>query len=158
MHLIARTLLTATVASIVTTGTAARLGRSNGAHPAAPINAVSRLLWGQRSFRHHDASFQYTAGGALVNFCGCLFWSSVMEMSEQRNPTRTLLAGLARGTLLSASSYLVDQIVLPPRWRPGYRRFLSARQVVAVYATLAAALPLRTWISTRVRARYSIFQ
>lgn len=149
MRVILDAVVTAGIASVGATAMAACLGCHDGARVTASVNAVSRIIWGERSVRHQRPSMRYTLAGAALHYAGCLFWAAVAEGWQRSRPLGRPAAALRRGVALAASAYLVDQWLLPDRWRPGYRRILSSPQVVAVYATLAISLPLRAWLVHR---------
>jgi hypothetical protein len=156
MHFLARTVLTAGLACLASNAAAATAARSNGLPESAPINAVSRIIWPARSVHRRRASARYTLSGIAINYGGCLFWACLAEHRHDAQPAWTAGRALARGMLLAASSYAIDQLLLPPPWRPGYRRLLSTPQVVAIYATLAVTLPLRGYLAARSsRALYT---
>jgi hypothetical protein len=144
MHALFRdALLSAALASASSTALGMLLTRRHG-HPAPAVpNSVAHMGAGSRAARRRDWS-RYSAGGLALNYFGCLFWAGVGELWVRVQPDRHRGHALARGAVMSGLAYAVDQHLLPARLRPAYDAVLPLPARLAVYASLALTLPLRS--------------
>jgi hypothetical protein len=117
-----------------------RGARETGA-PAAPINAVSHWLHGDKAARRNAATLRYTATGYLTHHAASVFWATVFERWIARRAWRGASPSLpAAGT--AALAALIDYTITPHRFRPGYEKRLALRSLVLVYAAFGLGLAL----------------
>ena len=137
-------LISGTIAGIATAVTAALCARRYDMAPAAPINAVSHVVWGDEAGAQDEASVKYTATGFVTNHAACIFWAAIYEAvfgaGAQRGEAGKALLGAA---LVTGVAYVTDYHLVPRRLTPGYELRLPGRALAAIYGALAAALPLR---------------
>lgn len=140
--LLAEALVSGTIAGIATTAAAAAAARREGTTAAAPVNAVSHVVWGDEAGSQDDVSLRYTGTGFVTNHAASVMWAGVYELLRRRVGAGALGA-LACGPAVSALAYVVDYHMVPRRFTPGYELRLSGRGLGAVYGALALSLPLR---------------
>jgi hypothetical protein len=109
----------------------------------APVNAVSHIAWGDEAAEQDDASLKYTATGATLNAAAVAAWAAVYELGFGGAARRgNVNAAIAGGIATAAMAYVTDYYVVPKRLTPGFEKRLSSPSMFAVYAALAASLPL----------------
>src|SRR5688572_4140421 len=72
-------LITGTIAGLATALTATLGARRYDLAPAAPINAVSHVVWGDEAGAHDEVSAKYTGTGFVTNHAACIFWAALYE-------------------------------------------------------------------------------
>lgn len=137
---------TAAVATIATTAAGMLLSVIETRKPAAGLNAVSHILWGDKAARVDHFDVQHTLAGGVLNASAMASWAAVNELLPRAHrPT----SALAKGALVSALAYLVDYYVVPKRLTPGFEKRFSPPAMLALYTTLAAALALGEHLESR---------
>jgi hypothetical protein len=142
----------AALASVTTLALAGALGRLAGQTALEPVNALGSHVSSPRRRHQRHFSLRWTVPGILINFGGCLFWASVVERWARDDPPEHACDALLRGSVAATLAYVTDYHGLPRALRPRYERKLPKPMLLAVYASLAVALPLRAWVSA-VRRR-----
>jgi len=138
-----RALLSGTVAAAAVTLAASLAGRRATGSYAAPLNATSHFLWGERAGRRNDYSLKYTATGFIANYGASVFWALFYEALAGRMPP------LVRGAAVSALAYVTDYHVVPRRLTPGFEMRLTRPALAAIYAALALGLSARDLLSRK---------
>ena len=138
-----RALLSGTVAAAAVTLAASLAGRRATGSYAAPLNATSHFLWGERAGRRNDYSLKYTATGFIANCGASVFWALFYEALAGRMPP------LVRGAAVSALAYVTDYHVVPRRLTPGFEMRLTRPALAAIYAALALGLSARDLLSRK---------
>jgi hypothetical protein len=141
MGFLKNTLLTAGIATAATTLAAAFLGQREAGSPAAPLNATSHILWGDKAAEQDGFSAEYTLAGAVLNAGAMFGWAALQELivgrwARQGTPARAVAAGAAT----SAIAYATDYHVVPKRLTPGFEKRLSSESLAIVYFVLAATM------------------
>ena len=141
-----------------TTAAIAAAGALELRNAAAPLNAVSHILWGDIAARQNGTSAQYTALGTAINAAAMASWCVLHHAIFRPDRRRAGLApALARGSATAAAAYVVDYYVVPRRLTPGFEKRLSGRSMFAVYAALALGLVIGEQMTRRIRpARVSV--
>lgn len=127
--------------SAATTAAAAICGALELGCAAAPVNAVSHIVWGDDAARQDEVSAKYTGLGAALNTGAVAMWSVFHHLvfrPDRREPG--LAPALARGAATAAVAYVVDYHLVPKRLTPGFEDRLSNRSLFAIYAVLAVSL------------------
>lgn len=141
MNAILNTLYTAGVATLGTTVASALIGRADTGHAAAPLNATSHILWGDKAATHDDFDVSHTVVGGALNASAMLAWAITQEALLGRWARR---GGLARaalgGAAISALAYVTDYHIVPKRLTPGFEKRLSASGMLGMYSVLALSL------------------
>jgi len=141
--IVTRTLQTAGPATAATTLAVAACGSFDDENPIAPINAVSHIAWGDEAAEQEDASLKYTLPGATLNAVAVTSWAAVYELGFGRRARQgSVSAAVAGGVATAALAYFTDYYLVPKRLTPGFEKRLSSPSMFAVYAALAASLPL----------------
>ncbi len=96
MSLLERALVSGSIAAAAVSLVVAVAGRRATGSSAAPLNATSHFLWGERAAREDGASLKYTATGFAANYGASVFWALFYEALAPRMPP------LARGAAVSA--------------------------------------------------------
>ncbi|HEX7026292.1 MAG TPA: hypothetical protein VF268_03560 [Gammaproteobacteria bacterium] len=139
--LVARALVSGTLAAVATTAAVAVAGRRTAGSYAAPVNATSHALWGETAEHENKFTFKYTATGLALNHGASVFWALFYEEFAGPRPSRK--RALLGGALVSAVAYVVDYHLVPPRLTPGFETRLPRKALGATYAALAAGLCIR---------------
>jgi hypothetical protein len=135
-------LVSGTLAGIASAAIGTLAARAQGQAPAALLNAVSHVLWGERAARQDAASARYTATGFVINHAASIFWAACYEALRRRAP-RGPAGALASAAATAALAYVVDYHLMPRRLTPGYELRLKGPQMAIIYAAIALSLPLR---------------
>ncbi len=126
------------VATTATTAALTALGEVREGNPAAPLNAVSHIVFGPRATRRDDVSAKYTGTGLALNGAAVTGWALLHAALFRRNEEKPgLTRALFGGALVSGLAYLVDYHVVPKRLTPGFEERLPGRDLFALYAVLA---------------------
>jgi hypothetical protein len=134
--------LTASAAG-ATAAAAALCGKLELGRPAAALNSVSHLVWGDDAMLRNGVSVKYTALGAALNTTAVATWAVLHHLvfrPDRRAPG--FAPALARGAATAAVAYVVDYHVVPKRLTPGFEERLSNRSLFAIYAALAVSLAI----------------
>lgn len=145
---LSRTLQTAGPATTATSAIVAACGSIEDGNPVAPINAVSHIAWGDEAANEEEASLKYTLSGATLNAAAVASWAAIFELAfgkraRQGNVSAAVVGGVATATL----AYVTDYYIVPKRLTPGFEKRLSPPSLFAVYAALAATLPLASLVA-----------
>jgi hypothetical protein len=134
------------VATAATTAVAGLCGEIESQSVAAPLNAVSHIVWGDEAAKHSRPSAKYTIPGLLLNGAAVTSWAILQELLFDRQQQRkTLSRSLAEGAAISGLAYVTDYHAVPSRVTPGFEKRLSNRSLATIYVALAASLGIATW-------------
>jgi hypothetical protein len=158
-------------ASTVSIALLADRGTRETGSGAAPLNAISHWLHGDRAFAVDRANLTHTALGVAIHHASSLVWAALYEVvlrlmarpgsagKARREPAGSVQlsspAGLSATDLLAGAAVvtavaaLTDLRLVPDRLSPGFERRLSAPSVVLVYLGFAAGLALGAAASRR---------
>ena len=133
-----------TLASLFSAGALALAGRLESKKAAAPMNATSQWVWGQREALHADRpDRRHTATGYLVHHLAASFWAVLHARALADRPmARRPATALAAAATTAAVAALVDLRFTPERFTPGFQHRVSAPALVAAYACFALGLGL----------------
>ena len=128
----------------------ALFGRREQGSAAAPINAVSHIVWGRRAFRRDRVDVRHTVSGALLHVASGLFWGVLYEKLLGKRGGDTLVATVGKAGLASAAIATIDLALVPDRLTPGFERRLSPVGTALTFAALAAGFVVGSrWSSRR---------
>lgn len=131
----------AACSAVGTTVATALCGLVETGTAAAPLNAVSHIVWGDKATRRNRWSVKYTAVGIAVNAAAMVSWAAAHAVLFGASSRRLAPeAALQRGIALSALAYGVDYAVVPRRLTPGFEARLSGPSLLTIYATLAVSI------------------
>ena len=135
-----------------TTAAIAASGAIELHNAAAPLNAISHIVWGDTAARQNGTSARYTVLGTALNAAAMASWAVLHQAIFRPDRRRPGFApALARGAATAVAAYVVDYYVVPRRLTPGFEKRLSGRSVFAVYAALAAGFALGEQMTRRRR-------
>ncbi|MDQ3186132.1 MAG: hypothetical protein M3Q16_06680 [Pseudomonadota bacterium] len=144
-----RALTSGTVAGITTAIAASLAGKHEDGSYAAPLNAVSHILWGDKAARKDNASLKYTVTGILLNHASAIFWALFYEKwfgqrgancGTRAPEPRSLVKPILGAAAVTAGSYIIDYYLIPKRFTPGFEKRLSGKSLATVFGILAAGL------------------
>jgi hypothetical protein len=160
--LLRRAAASGTLGGLATAIAASLAGKCEDGSYAAPLNATSHVIWGDKAARQDDVSLKYTLTGFLLNYASAIFWALFYEkllgrpasrsqkMSSGHRASGTAPAkakSLAKPILgaaaVTAGAYIIDYCLIPERFTPGFEKRLSGKSLAAVFATLAVGLAAR---------------
>lgn len=124
------------VAAAATAGALVGFGWVRGA-PVQPLNTVAHLLVGSRAFYVLDVHPVVTSVGVLVHVVSLVAWGMLFSLA----------LGRAHGAWAWAIAFVfagmvavVDFVVLPERFSPGFETVLTRGEAVVIYGVMAVAM------------------
>lgn len=148
MGFVRNTLVSGAISAVTTTAAAALLGKRHGQNPAAPINAISHIPFGEKAARQDKPSLKYTATGALLNSMAVTGWAALLQLLVARKKP-SAAQSLAAGAAVSAAAYVTDYHVVPKRLTPGFEERLTKKDLGTIYAVLAVSLAIGALVKSR---------
>ena len=124
-------------------------GREELRRAAAPINAPSHWVWGDRALHQDRVSWRYTALGAVTHMASAMLWGAMYDWLRRRRSEPTPANAVADAALVTATAACVDLVIVPKRLTPGFERRLSAGGLLWVYAGFAGGLVLGAALTRR---------
>ena len=150
-----RAVKSGTITGLATAGVASLAGKQENGSFAAPLNATSHILWGDKATEQDGVSLKYTLTGFLLNHASAIFWASFYEKlfgkhvdkshvwrlpgsgtAESSSFTKPILGGV----VVATAAYIIDYHAIPKRFTPGFEKRLSGKSMAVIFATLAAGL------------------
>lgn len=132
---------TGAIATAATAATAAACGGLESGQAAAPLNAISHIVWGKRAAQQNAPSWKYTFTGLATHAAAVTSWAAIHEFFAHRAAARGETSTVLLSAIgVSALAYLVDYRIVPDRFTPGFEKRLSQRSLLGVYSVLAGAL------------------
>lgn len=126
------------VATTTSTLALAALGAIEDKDPAAPINAITHMLFGDEDAMNAEGiDAKHTLAGAGINAASVTMWAGVHELLFGRWSRKGPAEAIVSGAAVSALAYAVDYHVVPKRLTPGFEKKLSSRGLFTTYAVLA---------------------
>jgi uncharacterized membrane protein YagU involved in acid resistance len=126
------------VAAAATAGALVGFGAARNA-PAQPLNAVAHVIVGSRAFYVQSAHLLITGVAVLVHLVAmALFGVGFAWAFGRWRGARLWVAAVAFAALVA----LIDFVILPDRFSPGFESVLTRGEVVVVYALMALAFAL----------------
>ena len=110
-------------------------------HAAAPMNAVSHWVFGDRSLQEDEPSATYTATGYLTHHAASVFWGVLYAKAFGARPEAKKPLPAAAGAVAAASvACFVDYQLTPKRLTPGFEHRLAKPEMTMVYGFFALGL------------------
>jgi hypothetical protein len=152
MMTLGRVLVSGSTAALCAAAVLAAASKLEGTSPAAPLNATSHWLHGDKAAAEKRVDIAHTGVGFVTHYSAAMLWASLFE-TLRRYSNRRRLADIARdAALASATAAIVDYVFTPRRLTPGWELVLSKRSMALAYIGMAAGflaseslLPQRTF-------------
>jgi hypothetical protein len=165
-----RAVVSGTIGGLAAAAAASLAGKREDDHYAAPLNATSHIIWGDKAARQDKPSLKYTLTGFLLNHASAIFWAFFYEKllgrSERREhqgrhrprnwnegslhdssntglPAKPMLQPILDAAAVTAGAYITDYYLVPKRFTPGFEKRLSGKSLATVFAALAVGLAAR---------------
>ena len=118
--------------------------------PLRALNAVAHMVVGTRAYYVSGFHAIVTPLAIAVHVASVVLWGILFAALAGRLRGARLTVAAAG---LAALAFLIDYRVVPDRLRPGFESALSAHELAALYAVLAAALALGVrWVAREAPA------
>jgi hypothetical protein len=132
------------LASLLSTAYLLRAGQRRG-QPAAPLNAVSHWIFGDRALERDAPSLLYTLTGFVIHHAASIFWGVLHAKAwGAREEHKQALHATAGAMAASAIACAVDYQLTPGRLTPGFEHRLARSEMARVYGLFAVGLLLGT--------------
>jgi hypothetical protein len=142
-------LVSGSLASILSAGYLALAGNRRS-KPAAPVNAVSHWIFGDRSLREDEPSLAYTASGYAIHHLAATFWGVLYAKAWGARPEAKKPLPAAAGAVAAAGiACFVDYQLTPKRLTPGFEHRLAKPEMTNVYACFALGLMLGSMLMNK---------
>jgi hypothetical protein len=141
------TLVTGTIASVVSTVALAALARAEGKSEVQPTNATSHWLHGDEAGQREGADLAHTAVGYATHHASAIFWAVPFEAWLAYDPPHTVGEVVGRAALVSGFAAAFDYGVVPNRLTPGWELVVSDKSMVGAFASLACGLAAGALVS-----------
>ena len=110
---------------------------------AAALNGPSQWLWGEEEAYTRRATARHTLTGYLIHHAASIFWAVLHERTFLDSQTpKSIVQCCAEAAATTVTAYVVDYHLTPSRLRPGFKKHLGPRSILAAYAAFAAGLTL----------------
>ncbi len=142
--------LPAAIATATTTAAVTGLTKLSDGSGSAGLNAVSHILWGDKSATKDEFSAKYTLVGGALNSAAIGSWAAVHELAiEGLGLKRRVLPMLLSASLVSGLAYITDYHIVPKRLTPGFEKRLTPNAMAIVYGALAIGLAVGAVLTKR---------
>jgi hypothetical protein len=142
-------LVSGSIASLLSAACLALAGERRSV-PAAPVNAVSHWIFGDRSLREDDASLRYTVTGYLIHHLASIFWGVLHAKAWGAHPrAKKPIPAIAGAVAAAGVASFVDYQMTPQRLTPGFEHRLGKPEMVHVYACFALGLAIGSLLMKR---------
>ena len=150
-----RAVKSGTISGLAAATVASLAGKQENGSFAAPLNATSHILWGDKAAEQDGVSLKYTLTGFLLNHASAIFWASFYEKLFGRHADRPrewrlphsdtaesgpVVQPIFGGAAVATAAYIIDYHIIPKRFTPGFEKRLSGTSMLAIFAALAAGL------------------
>lgn len=135
-------LVSGSLASILS-GAYLALAGGRRSEPAAPLNAVSHWIFGDRALREDEPRPLYTATGYLIHHAASIFWGTLHAKAwGAREEAKKPLPAAAGAIVAAGAASFVDYRLTPKRLTPGFEHRLGRPEMMNVYACFALGLAI----------------
>ena len=139
-------LVSGSLAALLSAAYLAWAGHRRG-QPAAPVNAISHWLFGDRSLRQDASSLKYTLTGYVTHHLAAIFWGVLHAKAwGARAPAKEPIPALAGAVTAATVACIVDYQLTPKRLTPGFEHRLGRPEMANVYAFFALGLAIGTLV------------
>lgn len=158
-----RAVVSGTIGGLAAAAAASLAGKREDDHYAAPLNATSHIIWGDKAARQDKPSLKYTLTGFLLNHASAIFWAffyekllgrserrprnwnegSLDDSSDTGSPAKPMLQPILDAAAVTAGAYITDYYLVPKRFTPGFEKRVSGKSLFGIYVALAVGLAAR---------------
>jgi hypothetical protein len=132
------------LASVLSAAYLAWAGHRRG-QPAAPVNAVSHWMFGDRALHEDGASLAHTLTGYLIHHAASIFWGVLHAKAwSAREQAKEPIPAVAGAVTAASIACFVDYQLTPKRLTPGFEHRLGRPEMANVYAFFALGLAIGT--------------
>ncbi|MEI7578110.1 MAG: hypothetical protein WCK51_14565 [Armatimonadota bacterium] len=130
--------------TIATIGGVILLAGVTGKPLYAPIQAISHIVFGERTYQNEKRNLLFLAVGFGLNGFAMIGWSGIAELCFRAFGTApgNLPTAFVVAIGVTVMAYFVDFHVVPKRLTPGFEHILSTKSLLSVYTLLAVSLLL----------------
>ena len=129
---------TGVVAAAATIGVLIGFGIARGA-PLRPLNSIAHAAFGTRAYLMEGFDPVLTSVAVTVHLLSIVLWGIIFALVAARLRGAALLLG---SLVLAVVAYIVDQLLISERLKPGFETALSTPEITVVYLVLALSLAL----------------
>jgi hypothetical protein len=135
--------ISGTAASLASAAALIACSKLSGSSAAGGLNGPSQWLWGESEAYTREASLRHTAAGYVIHHVTSIFWAVLHERVFGRSRRgKPAVRHCVEAAASAATAYVVDYHLTPRRFRPGFKKHVSSKGMVAVYAAFAAGLAM----------------
>jgi hypothetical protein len=149
-ELLVSTLVTGTVASVISTAALAALAKVEGQRPMKPANSTSHWLHGDSAGSFDGVDVEHTGLGLATHHASAMFWALPFEAWLAFRSPRSSIELLRDATVVSAMAAIVDYGIVPKRLTPGWELSLSKKSMTGAFASLAIGLAAGALVSRQL--------
>ena len=117
-------------------------GRADTGSAAAPVNAVSHMIWPKEALQQDEPSLRHTATGGALHLASALVWSALYSWVRGRRLRPTAVDAVTDAAALTAVAALVELKLVPQRLTQGFEQRLRRPSLALAYVGFAAGLAL----------------
>jgi hypothetical protein len=150
---ITKTVITGSVASVVSAVALGLLAKAEGKDAVQPINATSHWLHGKKAWDVKDVDVEHTGTGFATHHVANIFWASLFETLQSTVAEPRPGKVIRDAALVSTIAVVVDYGLVPRRLTPGWEGPLPIRSIAGGFLGMACGLALGCMVSRRVLAR-----
>jgi hypothetical protein len=145
-----RTVITGSIASVVSAAVLAGLAKAERRNAVQPINATSHWLHGNKAWDTRSVDVAHTATGYATHHAATMFWAALFEAAQSRATVARPGKLLQDAALVSLLAAIVDYGLVPRRFTPGWEGPLPIRSVAGGFLGMALGLALGGLASRRL--------
>lgn len=147
MKTLPRTLASGGLAGLLSMLVLVRRGQVDSGSAAAPLNAPSHWLYGDKALAQDALSWRYTGTGTAIHHASALMWGLFYDRlmrrgSKQGGLSRKVARVVGGAAAMTAIAAVVDLKLVPSRLTPGFEHRLSRKSLLGVYVAFAGGLAL----------------
>ena len=144
-------LVTGTIASVVSTAALAALAKAEDKSAAQPLNATSHWLHGDGAAAVTDVDAEHTGVGYATHHASAVFWAVPFEAWQHYRPAQSNGELIRDAVVMSTLAAVVDYGLTPRRLTPGWELVLRKPSMIGAFAALAAGLAAGAMVTRRLR-------
>ncbi len=132
-------IVTGLIGAATMTAVIAAYGKAKTGNPWTPFNGIAHMFFGNDAAKKNGFVPRETLVGLGLNAVALTTWGVLYEAVAGKTP---LPKSLATGTAASATIYVLDYHLFPPKLRPGFDKRLGTGSIIVSYLLLALTFGL----------------